>query len=614
MTTENYYDKNIEDMVAGIVVDKEYSVSKTNRKNIVNNYEAAIDMLECVRSEKDYEWMSDIFFPEFPAMLLTDASIWAQQYFQSRDFVEVYLETETEEDTKKAKATKKLINKTLNNRGINHYQKYMRARIINALCGEVYIKCWWERKMGVAGIVYDRFNYDVIDPRNVFTDNSYTYSIQDKQWITIRSEMTYSDIFSQASTNQYINLNLLKEQEKAVSETETSKETYNKSDKNQTYDTIINKKFDILERCGSFWCVVEEVNELGVPIKIAPGLDSSGMPLENAELLETIITYAQSGNSRVLIRFQVTPYIDSKGMPYKPICRGLCYIHPSKDTGLSSGSYARELQIALNDTFNISNDRVKLATMPVTKGNKNSLQDNTSIYWEPGHTMLMDNPQTDLVEMQIKDNVTSALNQISMIRGAMNQLEAIQPNTMGALPEDSSTTATAIAGAESRTNTRGNYKSLTIEHTLLVELYWMIMQMTYIFAKPETALKILGEADAIIFDPDADYTFVPISQNIELEHNKMNKLRMADQLIGRIVNVPNPKTPALLNKLLSMSFEYLGAEFRDFKNVLLDESVPIEGGGVKSQVGKVSTPTSNQSGVPMSGSEQAARAASGAIH
>src|SRR3989304_4384098 len=104
----NHYDKTIEDMVANIVIDKEYSVSKTNRKTIITNYEAAIDMFECIRSEKDYEWLSDISFPEFASMLLTDASIWAQQYFQSRDFVEVYLETETEEDTKKAKATKKL--------------------------------------------------------------------------------------------------------------------------------------------------------------------------------------------------------------------------------------------------------------------------------------------------------------------------------------------------------------------------------------------------------------------------------------------------------------------------------------------------------------------------
>ena len=49
-------------------------------------------------------------------------------------------------------------------------------------------------------IVKDMFNYDVLDPRNVFTDSKYTYSAQDKDFIIIRSEKTYQDLLDADET------------------------------------------------------------------------------------------------------------------------------------------------------------------------------------------------------------------------------------------------------------------------------------------------------------------------------------------------------------------------------------------------------------------------------
>ena len=36
-----------------------------------DEFESTIDLLECKRTEKDYEWMSDVFLPEYPSIHLT---------------------------------------------------------------------------------------------------------------------------------------------------------------------------------------------------------------------------------------------------------------------------------------------------------------------------------------------------------------------------------------------------------------------------------------------------------------------------------------------------------------------------------------------------------------
>ena len=54
-------------------------------------------------------------------------------------------------------------------------------------------------------------------------------------------------------------------------------------------------------------------------------------------------------------------------------------------------------------------------------------------------------------------------------------------------------TATAVSTTENRTNLRSNYKSLTFEFTYNLNFYWMLQQMFYQFAEPETALLVMGD-------------------------------------------------------------------------------------------------------------------------
>lgn len=595
----------------------EYDTSRRNKREADEEYESYIGLLDSERSEKDYDWMSDIRLPEFASHMLTQSSIDVDQYFQTRDFVEVYTEDEGDEALGNAQSAKELINRTLNQKHLSHYLKYVRAKNINHLNGFVYALCWWEyeerfEKIGtevvsvptedgsieiqqrdVIGkvVVKDRFNYEPLDPRNVFTDNRYVYSIQDKSFIIIRTEKTIQELKDEGI---YENLDNLKPPD----ETDTSKETYNKDDNQEVKN---NQMVDVLDRYGKEWCIVKK-REDGYPSEVEPGYDDDGNRKEGAELHEVIATFIVSNNIKKLIGFRPTWARDAYGTPYKPIIRGLCYVHPSKDHGVGDGKYSREIQVAIDDTFNMSNDRTMLATMPVMKGKRHSIEDNSTVYWQPGHTIEL-NDTEDLKEMKIDDNINGSLNQMSILTGKMQQVTSIFPTTMGNVGA-ASTTATAIAGAEQRTNIRTNYKSMTFEYTFLTELYWMIQHMTYVFAQPETGVRLMGEK-VYQFNPGRDYYYKPVSQSIESEHSKRAKVQSWTQVLGYITQIQHPDVIKLVNYVTGQIFTYLGDEFVNFKNNLLDEKKPMEGGA--GQLNALGSPTTNQSGVPQSGLEQNTR-------
>ena len=604
-----------------------------------------IDLLECKRTEKNYEWLSDVFFPKYPAMVLTESSQWANQYFASRDYVDVYLEGDGPDDQAKCALVKKLLNKTLNRRGLYHYQKYMRARTINSTAGVTYAVCGWDqvlqetvvgtRKVPDGGSTIlptgieiptfrdedvtedqplkDHFSYDVLDPRNVFTDNTYCYSIQDKEWIILRSEESYETLKMNEKSHGYINLDKVRDilDGKSISETDTSKETYNKEEQKQKVSEPVSRFGDVLTRYGKMWAVVNTRDEYGNPTGVEYGYDDLKERKENVEIVEGISTVFLHGSQSVLIRFQAAPFIDSTGNPFRPIIRGLCYIHPTKDVGMSDGKYARESQVALNDTINISNDRVKLATIPVFVGDKYACEDNDDIYIEPEHIIPLEGGPEKMRELEIRSDISGAMQQAQMFISGMQEVMAVFPTTMGDVGQ-ASTTATAVAGADVRSNLRSNYKALTFEYTFLTDLYWMILQTSYRFMHPMTALKLLGKEGVMLYDPSSDYTYQPVSSNIEQEHGKIRKMTILDQMMGRVANIPNPKTPVLINKLMVKFFDLLGAEYQDIKDSLLDEGPA----GQQAAIGAVPQDTaagppagmaSNQMGIEASSSEMMAR-------
>jgi len=642
------YGEEKESWVNGLLLDGEYALNKKNRADEDAEFDSYIDLLDSVREPKQYDWMSDVRLPEFVSHVLTQASIDADQYFKTRDFVEAYLEDASDEAKANADAAKECINRTLNQRHLYHYQKYMRGKLINNLVGRVYVRCWWEKqtKEEIVGQkeavkpldidiygnpmvddsmqkraydrvmepvtaivpVIDRFNYDIVDSRNVVTDNTYVYSIQEKKFVYIRTEASLQSLKADAPDMGYFNLEVLEELS-STGETETSKETYNSGRTTAKYEKgkALDKEFDLIERFGKFWCVVTKTDENGYALEGEIGVDDEGQPKEGAQFIETIIAWAVSTNCKVMVRFQPNPFRDFSGVVYRPLIRGLCYIHPLSDGGMGDGKHVRELQLAMDDTFNVGQDRVLLATIPTLITKKYESEDNPDIFIEPGHRIPLENPHEDINWLDIKDDIGGALSQIQLLRNMMQQTDAVFPTTMGDVPGLASTTATAVAGAESRTDKRLNYKSLTYENTFLTELYWMILQMTWQFAHPDTGFKLMGDK-VYAFDPAKDYFYKPVSQSIDTEYAKASKIKLLIQILGFIVNVQHPDTVRMFNYLLVQMLKYMGDEFSNFAGVLLDPNKPIQAENTGTPEGINALPVSNQAGTPMPAMEQAARA------
>jgi len=251
---------------------------------------------------------------------------------------------------------------------------------------------------------------------------------------------------------------------------------------------------------------------------------------------------------------------------------------------------------------------VKFAMSPVLKGRRNAIEDNESIYFAPEHIIMLDDPERDLKEIQISSDISGALAQTQYFTNKEEAVSATFPTTTGALPLFASTTATAVAGAESRGDTRNNYRYLTQENTLFSELYWMITQMTYQFANQETAEKLMGDK-AYDFNPTLDYTYKPVSESIETEVSRRAKIQNWQQVLQIVSNLQHPDAVKMVNFVFAKIAALMGDEYVNFADKLLNPKEPI--GKSQGQEMPVMTgmPMSNQNNVPQSALETQARSA-----
>ena len=625
-----------------IVVDDEYVVGQSNNAIPDGDYMDYLDMFDCERTERNYDWMSDIYFPEFLSQMLTQSAIESNLLFKTHDFVEVYIGSNDELHQRAARASRDLINTTLNRRGLHFYHKYMRAINTKNINGATYFRCWWEQetvkqKTGRTRTVIkdggvdpegnpieffdeeeieedivtkDHFNFDIVDPRDIFTDNSYVYSLQEKRWIIIRFNATIDDLQGQKDEMEYFNLDKL---EDLISQHETKvkgdKTTHHGLDNKVEPNRTPLKEWEIIQRLGKHWVLVDERDEDGNPIRVTSGLDENGGKKQRASLEEMVITFALNGNQRILIGYHPQRNVDSDGNTYRPIVRGLCYIHPAKDDGMGDGKCLKELQIGINDTINMENDRTKLATIPVMQGNEHDITDNESLVWEPGAFWQTESGQV-LTEVQVSGDVNAALNQVSLYRGAMQQASGISSETQSQLAAPT-TTATATANQAARSDNRASYRTLTMENTGLCEVYWIITQMSARHMKQDTALKMLGERNVQFFNPTLDFTYKPISASADTDSSKQAKIQNWVTILGYIINDPErrPAVDFVLNELAGL----MGKEYETFGGKFLaDTSAPPLPGTGGQQAQGLSVPTTNQSGLPQGQQEQQVREAANA--
>tara|TARA_Y100000310_G_scaffold236502_1_gene239693 strand:+ start:11236 stop:13170 length:1935 start_codon:yes stop_codon:yes gene_type:complete len=625
--------------LAASVIDSEYQVGQENNSVPDNDYLDYLDMFDCERTEKNYDWMSDIYFPEFTSQMLTQSAIEASLYFKTHDFVDVYIGSVDPIAQNAAKANKDLINMTLNRRKLWFYQKYMRAISMKNISGVTYFRCWWEQdtrreKVGtqrvrehlgfdpngnpierfadqdVEGdvILKDHFNFDVVDPRDVFTDPSYVYSLQDKQWVILRFNATIDELEMNADTAEYFNLDKLRDTNKTTpqeTDVKGDKSTHHGLDNKSNATNTPLKPFMILQRLGKHWVTVKDRDPDGNPINVTSGIKDDGTRKKGAELHEMVITFALGGGSdktRTLIGYHPARDIDSNGNPYRPVTRGLCYMHPAKDDGMGDGKCLRELQIGINDTINMENDRTKLHTIPIMQGNQHDISDNESLEWRPGAFWETETGDK-FDEVQVSGDVVGALNQVNMYQNMMQQASGVSAETQSKLAAPT-TTATATANQAQRSDTRSAYRTLTMENTGLTDLFWFITQMTARHMKPETATKTFGEEGVLDFNPTLDFTYKPVSASIGDDASKQTKIQNWTQVLSFIANDPERReaVDAILNELSAL----MGKEQELFASKFLANpqappSVDSQGGQQPEAAGGISA--TNQSGLPQSPQE-----------
>lgn len=642
------FNEEIAAKLASSIVDNEYETAKTNNNIPDNDYLSYLDMFDCERTEKNYDWMSDIFLPEFFSQINTQASIEADLYFKTHNFVDVYIGSEDELSQRAAKASKDLINQTLNRRELYYYQKYMRAVNMKNIGGATYLRCWWEQKVkkGVVGsrrevrdldvdifgqdiidrdlqvprqefkdidiegdiVLHDHFNFDIIDGRDVFTDSSYGYSMQQQKWVILRFNQTKDELETDKESMGYFNLDkLIDSSVLHTTETIGDRSTHHGLDNKQEPTKTPLKDWMILERHGKHWVMVnkEDRDPDGNPIKVSPGIGTDGKKLKGAELHEMVISFALNGQQKHLIRYQPVRTIDADGRPFRPIIRWLCYIHPAKADGVGDGRCAKELQIGINDSINMASDRLKIATMPIQQGRQYDVTDNDSLVWEPGAFWQTETGDA-IKEVKVSDNVVGMFNLIDIYKGGMQQGSGISLQTQSILGAPT-TTATATANQSQRADTRSNYRTLTGENTGMSELYWMITQMSAQFMRPETARKRLGDS-MFDFNPALDFTYKPVSASIDTDESKQAKIRQWTQILGYIINDPERRQG--VNAVLQELAALMGKEFEAFgKKFLADTNAPPlpGGGGAGQQVTGGGAPATNQTGAAQTGAEISTR-------
>jgi len=616
-------DKKLEDLLIGKIVEGEYNIGKQNNIDVADEFEGYVDMLDCIRDEKNYEWLSNVTTGEFTSLHLSDQANVAAQLFSQRDFVDVYLGNANYRLN--AIAQKNLINNTLNQMHLHYFLKIMRINSMKSL-DVAYAVCRWEQETtkGIIGTemkmvnsqdkdingeplisddqvpgvdfieipvegdipIKDRFNFDVVDRRNVFTASGYTYSIQDERWVILKSEdKTFIDMQANAEYMGYINLDKLKPLVISMHEENTSSETPSEL-----------KSITLIERYGKY-----PVKQNGK--NLIPAFANDGTVLPEAEFKLMVIAFAIVDNQSVLIRFQEVKYKGVFGNPYIPIIRWINYVHPTKKEGIGDAPLMKQLQIALDDTINISNDRTLLSTMLNFVVNRRSYTDNDSLFLAPGHNIIVEDIK-DIKEMKISSDIGGAINQSLFFKNQMQQLYAVNPS---ASPTSPIATATDIVSSQRTTTARERYKAITSEETGFTELYWMITQMTHQFAFESTIVKLVGENHIDNYNPELNYTYKAISNAIETEYSKNAKIKTYLNFAQIIASIQNPKVPALLNEIFKRISELSGKEYESLSDILLDETVP--GGGEKGNVKAVGeiAPPSNQMGLPQSEAEQFAR-------
>jgi len=629
-------------------VSEELKIAQQNNQKLTEDFNAYYDMLHGVRESKPNEWESDIFLPEFESRLLTQVGNFVAQYFNSADYVETSDESSEPTDVAEAKASKRLLNKLLNDKEAYYYYKIVRLIMFVFTCGSGIVKGGYTQRIvnelshytqeseyitdPTTGdyiaedgqpyldptiqkpafqtidmpVMKDRVDidkpiFDVYPVTNVYVSPEYTYSLNDKEYVIFETEKTLDALKLEQEEMGYFNLDLL---DKMEPEGQRGEKTYDKDGKLISQPKPPLKTFVLMERWGKY-PVIEKNGEY------VPGFEPDGSFSEDSTNEECIIYYIKEREKDDPV--QVIGFRKSLHTK-RPMVRFLCYVDMIKDAGFGDGEVNRELQKAINDNYNLMNYRTKLSITPAFKGKRFAVDENIRI--SPEKVTLLEN-LTDLEEIKIQDNIQGGIIHQNLLASRMDYSMATAPQTMGASP-DRAETATMASIVNQRANVRIGMKSMNLEFIGFTEFYDMLLTLCNDFMLPDTLVDLIGEEDAMAYNPKRKDKFKPVSQALETEESKQFKIKSWQGVLGMVASIQNPKTPQVVNYILGQVLELMGGSFKTFKKYMLEEDPTTmllytlatgSKGGASPPAPPPMAPQQNQQGLNQQPTEQMARGA-----
>lgn len=633
------------------IFDRELLAAKQNLDDVFTKSNDYYNMVHCVRTKKQFDDEFNVYIPEFLERLLTQIGNFCSQFFGSRDYVDVYLESEDPKDVAESKASKKLLNQILNIPELHFFHKVVRLMMATFTKGygvikgsykqevtqeiigyeeqEEYVKDETGGYLDIDGMPYsdpytqepatqimqvpqygdvvveDRPDFDFYPNEDVFFSPEFTYVLSDKKYLIFKSDgVSIEELETDKDTMGYFNLEVLR--------SKARKEKQSKDGK-----TIIETipSFTIYERYGKGYAIIEERDENGKPLKISPGIGEDGKPVKEAELVDLIQTAASWESDTVknkeLIRYQISPFSKI------PAVRFLCYVDEIRDTGFGDGEALLGLQGAINDNFNLAFYRTSLATKPFFKGKKwSGVPDKIHVHSE--EVCLLEDPVNDLTEFQIQDNPQGAM---IMNQGMSNHFDRITGASPPIMAAETQRRETATMGSimQQNANIRMGLKNLTFEFIGFAELYNMLLMLVNDFMLPQTLEGLLGEM-AFVYNPKRKDKFKPVTQALETEESKQFKIKTWQTIIGQLVSIgaSNPRTPMVINYAIGQVLELMGSTYKAFGKFAFEEDpnkimewLMLTGNkgmmGAPPQAGVNPNPAQNQFGMGMTPQEQMPR-------
>jgi hypothetical protein len=507
LKTDAPFSDDVQQHIVGRV-NREFAVARRNMEPFHKAFQEYDDMIHCRRDKKnDYE--PDIFLPEFVSRLLAQIGDFVSQYFGSRDFVEVRVNSDDPIDVAEGRASKKLLNTLLGKREAHYFQKLCRllmfvnpggfgiikggykqeivkelvgyeeavdyatddAGEILAEDGNPYTDPYTQRPAKTVSqqpvykdrVVKDTPTFDVYPIQNVFYDQKYAYTLKDKGYVWFESDMTLDELKADAENMGYFNLHRLENIDQLPDANEQNK-PHSKDGTAEESPVKVSPNYKILERWGPYHMV--ETNK-----GFMPGIDDQGNIKKDAVSVEGIMTFVAEGTEykmKEMIRFQKSPHTE------RPMARFLCYVDAVKDSGIGDGETSKELQLAANDTFNLNAYRTELATKMAFKGKRwAGLDENIKL--RPDKAIMLENVE-DLVEFKIQDDIQGGMYQLNVLASRMDDSMGAGANARG-MPSERRETATVGTIMNQRADIRMNLKTSSLEWIGFAEFYDMLLTL-----------------------------------------------------------------------------------------------------------------------------------------